>query len=78
MFSLLFFIMNTVRNKCELCSFQATLEPTGIKFADFKQSGVSLRGQRVGVNILHTKLKINKQIPKPGSLVLNDLTEEPM
>jgi len=28
--------------------FQGTPDTTGIKFADFKQSGVSLRSQRVG------------------------------
>ena len=31
------------------CLFQSTPEPSGIKFADFKTSGVSLRSQRVRI-----------------------------
>ena len=33
-------------------ALQATPEPGGIKFPDFKQSGVSLRSQRVGIFLI--------------------------
>lgn len=46
---------NAMYNENLVKMLQMTPDTTGIKFPDFKQAGVSLRSQRVGVHSLFLK-----------------------